>query len=220
MPTPTFVQNAVSDTTTPVTATFTGVTVAGNTYVVTAGIDNPGVFASISDTEGGNNYILQLGPTPSPGGNVTQYVWVAQNVTGGTLNAITINTTGGGVISLCTLECSSCQYVDQAAQRGQSACNTTDCTTSPTVTTRVATELVLGLGSSKSSQGGFTQTGTGFTNIARGTQEIEYLNAVTAGSYTATSTTDLSTDSVMGILTFSNTPPPTGGAPADQVIVY
>lgn len=208
MPTPTYVQNAVNDTTTPITATFAGVTVPGNTYVVVAGIDNPGAFSSISDTEGGNSYVLVAGPTASPDNSVIQYIWVAQNVTGGTLNAITVNTTGGGITSLCILELSSCAFLDQVSQQGQNTNSSADGVTSPSVTTRVATELILGLGSTKSSQNGFTITGTGYTNIQRGTQEIEYKNVTSIGSYTATSATGATTSCVMGVMAFAAASPP------------
>lgn len=207
MPTPTYVQSAVSDTTTPITATFSGTTVAGNTYVVVAGIDNPGAFSSISDTEGGNTYTLVAGPTASPDNSVIQYIWVVQNVRGGTLNAITVNTTGGGVTSLCTMELSSCAYLDQVAQQGQNTNSSPDGVTSQSVTTRVATEIILGLGSTKSSQNGFTITGTGYTNIQRGTQEAEYKNVSSIGTYAATSATGAATSCVMGILTFAAAAP-------------
>lgn len=133
---------------TPITGTFGSNTAAGNWYavLVRAGFQT-GWGMNVTDSEG--NTWSNCGATN--GGNLTHQleIFYAQNVVGGTHDAISVNTTGNGANS-STMSLVMFEYSGIATASSLDACNGTGGTgstsplTSSSVTTTNANDLIVG----------------------------------------------------------------------------
>lgn len=201
--TPTYKQQCLQDAQNP-TCTMPGTTAAHDTYVVILGLNNNSTESTPTDTEG-NTFVLKIGPTVTAGGEVAQYVWVVQDAIGGSTDAFSQVT--GDTSSFLVLDLSSSSYFDtHSAQQAQP----TGVVASPSFTSQVATEIIFGLGSTKTSGNGFSSyDATNFANhIGLGTQVAEYDNDTTLQTgLVARATTGAGTPAVMAIVGFANAPP-------------
>lgn len=205
---PAYKQKCLQDTAMAGTATCTmpGATAAHDSYLVCVGVDNNSSSATPSDTEG-NTFVLKLGPTATAGNEVQQSCWFVTDAIGGTTDQFSDVT--GDRTSFYVIDCSACAYWDTInAQQAQA----TGVVSSPTVSTTVATELQFGIGSTKTSQNGFTSyDGTNFANhIDLGTQVTEYQNVSSLQvGLKAQATTGATTPAVMAIIALAAAGPST-----------
>jgi hypothetical protein len=208
--TPAFKQNCLQDAQNP-TCTMASPVAIGDTFLIVLGINNPtstGTYNTPTDSDG-NTFAIVLGPTNSPGDEVAQVMWTATATTNNAAEQFSQVT--GDVCSFYVIDLSNSSYFDtHGAQQAQPI----GLVLSPNMTTQVAAEIVFGLGSTKTSQNGFTlYDGANFLiHVDRGTQVIEYDNF--SGIQTnihAEATTGASTPAVMGIVGFAASPPAGGG---------
>jgi hypothetical protein len=133
---------------TPITGTFAANTTAGNEYFVLARAGfNTGWGMAISDSEGNTWQSCAA----ANGGNATHQLqlWYAENVVGGTHDAISVNTTGNGA-SASTMSLVMFEYSGLATASSKDVCSATGGTgsTSPLSTTAITTtnanDLIIG----------------------------------------------------------------------------
>jgi hypothetical protein len=133
---------------TPITGTFASTTTAGNEYFVLARAGfNTGWGMAISDSEGNTWQSCAA----ANGGNATHQLqlWYAENVVGGTKDAISVNTTGNGA-SASTMSLVMFEYSGLATTSSKDVCSGTGGTgsTSPLSTTAITTtnanDLIIG----------------------------------------------------------------------------
>jgi IPT/TIG domain len=182
-----------------VAVTYSVAQTAGNLNVVEVGWnDTTSSVNSVTDSRG-NGYVLAVGPTRGTG--LTQSIYYAKNIGGGT-NTVTVTfNKAAAVVDVRALEYSG---LDTANPLDVTAAAAGSGTTgnSGAATTRSANELIVGAGMTA---GAFTKAGTGFTSriITSPDADIAEDQITTApGSYSATAPTSTSTVWVMQMAAF------------------
>jgi len=190
--TPTYVQgNSATPPTSPTTVTvpYTAAQTAGNLNLVIVGWNDPtALVSSVTDSKG-NTYSLAVGPTvlsTANGGPLGQSIYYAKNIAAATAgaNVVTVTFTAAAVFpDIRVLEYSGVNPVNPLDVAKRASGNSAT-SSSGSVTTTNATDLLVGANTVESSTNG---PGTGFTlrlNTPDG--DIAEDRVVTAaGSYSA-----------------------------------
>jgi len=148
--------------TTVTTAALT--TTAGNAVVAVVGMFGTDAFNTLTDSQG--NTYTQVLAVPAPSGLIGRHgVYMATGIVGGAGHTVTFTAVAGngGTISMVIAEVSVTQTVDKSAIGTYPAAAATTLT-APSVTTTVATELIIGTFTLDGAATNTTFTaGTGYT---------------------------------------------------------
>jgi IPT/TIG domain len=187
-----------------VAVTYSVAQTAGNLNVVEVGWnDTTSSVNSVTDSRG-NGYVLAVGPTRGTG--LTQSIYYAKNIVGGTNSvAVTFNK-AAAVVDVRALEYSGLDTANPLDVTAAAA-GTGTTGNSGAATTRSANELIVGAGMTA---GAFTKAGTGFTSRIITSPDADIAEdqiTTTPGSYSATAPTSSSTPWVMQMAAFQTSTP-------------